>query len=159
MNCPQCKNEMVKARATNFGQDYDYCRVCKKEHSEMIKKDEQLFTGFGPVTFTLPTHATPPPTIPISPLVPKYKGLLCLGWKGNISIEIIEFNFGNSRTMTRFDVDTAFPMKDISLLGLDIVQLELPSSYEWQVNVTQQICKIVKVHSFTSQVFGGVLVP
>jgi hypothetical protein len=35
MNCPICKNEMVKARATNFGEDYDYCRTCKKELKEL----------------------------------------------------------------------------------------------------------------------------
>lgn len=34
MKCPQCSNEMVKAQATNFGEPYDYCRVCKKEASE-----------------------------------------------------------------------------------------------------------------------------
>lgn len=35
MNCPTCKNEMVKAKATNFGDEYDYCRTCKKELKEM----------------------------------------------------------------------------------------------------------------------------
>lgn len=35
MNCPQCQTEMVKARATNFGEEYDYCRSCKKELKEL----------------------------------------------------------------------------------------------------------------------------
>ncbi len=42
MNCPQCTNEMVKAVATNFGDSYDYCRVCKKELSEMSAKTPRL---------------------------------------------------------------------------------------------------------------------
>jgi len=29
---------MIKARATSFGEEYDYCRVCKKELSEMQPK-------------------------------------------------------------------------------------------------------------------------
>lgn len=36
MNCPVCANSMVKARATSFGEEYDYCRTCKKELAEMI---------------------------------------------------------------------------------------------------------------------------
>lgn len=36
MNCPQCATEMVKAKATNFGEEYDYCRGCKMELSELI---------------------------------------------------------------------------------------------------------------------------
>lgn len=35
MQCPTCGTAMVKARATNFGEEYDYCRVCKKEITEM----------------------------------------------------------------------------------------------------------------------------
>lgn len=35
MNCPICSNTMVQAQATNFGEHYDYCRVCKKELKEM----------------------------------------------------------------------------------------------------------------------------
>lgn len=35
MNCPQCKNDMVLTQATNFGDQYHYCRSCKKELSEM----------------------------------------------------------------------------------------------------------------------------
>lgn len=38
MNCPQCAMEMIKAKATNFGEEYDYCRTCKKELSEMVPK-------------------------------------------------------------------------------------------------------------------------
>jgi hypothetical protein len=29
--CPECLNPTVKARATNFGDEYDYCRTCKVE--------------------------------------------------------------------------------------------------------------------------------
>lgn len=29
--CPGCLNPTVKARATNFGDEYDYCRTCKVE--------------------------------------------------------------------------------------------------------------------------------
>lgn len=36
MNCPKCSTEMVKARASNFGPEYDYCRTCKKELAEII---------------------------------------------------------------------------------------------------------------------------
>lgn len=35
MNCPACNGLMIKARATNFGSEYDYCRTCKKELSEL----------------------------------------------------------------------------------------------------------------------------
>lgn len=42
MTCPQCNSEMVKAKATDFGQEYDYCRGCKKELSEMIKLEEKV---------------------------------------------------------------------------------------------------------------------
>lgn len=35
MNCPQCKNDMILAQATNFGDKYHYCRSCKKELKEM----------------------------------------------------------------------------------------------------------------------------
>lgn len=38
MQCPTCGTAMVKARATNFGEEYDYCRVCKKEITEMAPK-------------------------------------------------------------------------------------------------------------------------
>lgn len=37
MNCPQCSTEMVKAKATSFGEEYDYCRTCKKEHKELVR--------------------------------------------------------------------------------------------------------------------------
>lgn len=36
MSCPTCTAEMVKARATAFGEEYDYCRSCKKELKEMV---------------------------------------------------------------------------------------------------------------------------
>lgn len=35
MNCPACKNEMVMVRATDHGDEYPYCRTCKKELSEI----------------------------------------------------------------------------------------------------------------------------
>lgn len=31
MICTKCSGETVKARATNFGDEYDYCRTCKIE--------------------------------------------------------------------------------------------------------------------------------
>lgn len=37
MNCPQCSNTMVEAKATNFGDTYQYCRTCKKELAEILK--------------------------------------------------------------------------------------------------------------------------
>ncbi len=36
MNCPNCAAVMVNAKATDFGSEYFYCRVCKKELSEMV---------------------------------------------------------------------------------------------------------------------------
>jgi formylmethanofuran dehydrogenase subunit D len=47
MNCPQCKNEMVKVRATNFGEDYNYCRVCKKEEKELISDKLENYPDQG----------------------------------------------------------------------------------------------------------------
>lgn len=38
MDCPICNNPMVTARATNFGEDYSYCRTCKRELSEIQKE-------------------------------------------------------------------------------------------------------------------------
>jgi hypothetical protein len=38
MNCPQCSTQMVRAKATNFGPEYDYCRPCGKELAEMQQK-------------------------------------------------------------------------------------------------------------------------
>jgi hypothetical protein len=35
VNCPICASEMVLAQATDFGDQYHYCRNCKKELSEM----------------------------------------------------------------------------------------------------------------------------
>ncbi len=34
-NCPRCSNEMVMARATNFGEEYPWCRTCKMELKEI----------------------------------------------------------------------------------------------------------------------------
>lgn len=39
MNCPQCSNPMIVTRATAFGEDYHYCRACKKEAKELIKTE------------------------------------------------------------------------------------------------------------------------
>lgn len=36
MNCPNCNDSMVLTRATDFGDDYHYCRNCKKELSELV---------------------------------------------------------------------------------------------------------------------------
>lgn len=35
MNCPQCSDDMILTRATDFGSEYFYCRACKKELSEL----------------------------------------------------------------------------------------------------------------------------
>lgn len=35
MNCPVCTNPMIRTRATSYGEEYDYCRTCKKELSEL----------------------------------------------------------------------------------------------------------------------------
>ena len=42
MNCPNCAAVMVTARATAFGSEYFYCRVCKKELSEMITLEARV---------------------------------------------------------------------------------------------------------------------
>lgn len=36
MNCPKCSNLMIVATASSFGEEYQYCRVCKKELSELV---------------------------------------------------------------------------------------------------------------------------
>lgn len=36
MICPKCANDMIETRATEFGEDYWYCRTCKKEAAELI---------------------------------------------------------------------------------------------------------------------------
>ncbi len=36
MNCPDCATQMILTRASNFGDDYWYCRNCKKELAEII---------------------------------------------------------------------------------------------------------------------------
>lgn len=36
MNCPNCDEEMVVAKATDYGEEYLYCRNCKKELKEII---------------------------------------------------------------------------------------------------------------------------
>lgn len=42
MTCPQCSNVMVQARATNFGEQYWYCRSCKQELAEMYTLEPVL---------------------------------------------------------------------------------------------------------------------
>ncbi len=44
MNCPTCAGEMVTAKATSFGEEYWYCRSCRKELSELSAKAR----GAGP---------------------------------------------------------------------------------------------------------------
>lgn len=53
MNCPQCSTDMVKAQATNFGEPYDYCRICKKEASEMPKPASEGSISVGDGTILL----------------------------------------------------------------------------------------------------------
>ncbi len=71
MNCPQCSNEMVKARATARGDEYDYCRTCRKELSEMQPKSRLICTHGcrpidGAVAYYCPIHGNahklPPPS-------------------------------------------------------------------------------------------------
>lgn len=40
MNCPSCSNLMILTRATAFGDEYHYCRTCKKELNELVKLEE-----------------------------------------------------------------------------------------------------------------------
>ncbi len=40
MNCPKCSNDMVETRATNFGEDYWYCRTCKDELKNLMSLEE-----------------------------------------------------------------------------------------------------------------------
>lgn len=47
LKCPQCSTEMIKARATNFGEEYDYCKVCKKELKEMAPFKANPTFDFG----------------------------------------------------------------------------------------------------------------
>jgi len=54
MRCPECKSEMVKSQML-FGQEFDYCRECKKELSELIVTNP--FKSPTPVkTVTLPVN-------------------------------------------------------------------------------------------------------
>lgn len=41
-NCPKCSNTMVLAQATAFGEEYQYCRVCKQELAEIIKETKPV---------------------------------------------------------------------------------------------------------------------
>jgi len=42
MNCPQCFAPMSRAKATDFGEEYHYCRGCKKELSELSLQKNTL---------------------------------------------------------------------------------------------------------------------
>lgn len=44
MTCLICSEEMIEAKATDFGKPYWYCRKCKKELSEMQPKLEPVQT-------------------------------------------------------------------------------------------------------------------
>jgi hypothetical protein len=69
VKCPACDSEMVKARATNHGPDYDYCRTCKKEMSELpppavhmtaaevLRRREEMQEKYG-----RSPYAPPPPS-------------------------------------------------------------------------------------------------
>lgn len=46
MKCPKCFDDMVLTRATNFGSEYHYCRICKKELSEL--EDAPLKAKYDP---------------------------------------------------------------------------------------------------------------
>jgi DNA-directed RNA polymerase subunit M/transcription elongation factor TFIIS len=35
MDCPTCGKLMIRTRATTHGEEYNYCRKCKKELDEM----------------------------------------------------------------------------------------------------------------------------
>ncbi len=88
MDCPMCGGGMVKARATNFGAEYDYCRACKKEYAEMVKLElpplsataanafdkemQDLLHTFGPL---VGAGLTPNPNIP-PPYIALPKALL-----------------------------------------------------------------------------------
>jgi hypothetical protein len=49
MKCPQCSNDMIRTKATAFGEEYDYCRTCKKELKELgygsANNNVRRFTG------------------------------------------------------------------------------------------------------------------
>lgn len=36
MKCPQCNADMISAKATDFGEEYFYCKSCKKELKELL---------------------------------------------------------------------------------------------------------------------------
>lgn len=44
MNCPKCQNDMIKTRAKNNGEEFDYCRTCKKELAEI---EEEFAVAFA----------------------------------------------------------------------------------------------------------------
>lgn len=73
MKCPVCSGEMVKARATSFGEEYDYCRACKKELKEMHRpvpvhtatKDGWVHTVQAWSAQIKNNYAVPPSPIPV----------------------------------------------------------------------------------------------
>lgn len=64
MNCPKCLDDMILTRATDHGDEYFYCRSCKKELSEMdgILEEVPVFktTSFSPTEIPnkKPSHYT-----------------------------------------------------------------------------------------------------
>ena len=55
MDCPSCSEPMVVAKATDFGEEYHYCRKCKKELKELYKLE--------PPTMSISSVSPPlPPT-------------------------------------------------------------------------------------------------
>lgn len=84
MNCPNCLIPMAKARATSFGEEYDYCRQCKKELSEIVK-----LTSISSPTIT------PGPFLSLVPRIIRrsdyfviplrsHGGTLNMAWEGNL---------------------------------------------------------------------------
>lgn len=67
MKCPICKTEIVKAKATDFGQEYDFCRVCKKELAEMSGVDTAYPKGdfSGTQTGRVRCQSTQPAALPV----------------------------------------------------------------------------------------------
>lgn len=60
MNCPKCSTTMIKAKATDFGEEYFYCRSCKKELSEINKEDEVSYPLFNASNTSPYTWGFPP---------------------------------------------------------------------------------------------------
>lgn len=76
MKCPACSDEMIKAQATDYGATYDYCRTCKKEHTEIMADFLKPVSPFksGEGTYTAPGG--------VGRVVVDYAAFLCLGGCG-----------------------------------------------------------------------------